>query len=412
VPPADPTYDGLMLRAVTEFGRARLRRWNGLMPAGYSLAFGIVTDASVVLVMIGAILQRPRMDLLTGAAVVLAVLTPATLFFVCEIEFRAELPWAAWWAATAVLLATTPTPVSGDLAPLILVLMMGCVASLAGPIYSAAAFGSAVGLMTVASAAHRLGDTGLYVGVLALGWEVGYLMRVHARLLVKQQEAQAQLAEHAAADERRRIAREVHDVIAHALSATMLHVTAARRALRQDRDVDDAVDALTDAERLGRQAMADIRSTVGLLETGPANTAPEPGIGDIAGLIDDFAQAGLSVTGRIEGPVEQVSAAVGLALYRITQESLSNVAKHSPDSKASVVLVVSPSSAQLCVVNEIPVRAGVAAHSRDGRGLRGMRQRVESLGGAIDTGPSEAGWSVRVEIPLSESPNGPGWCSR
>ncbi len=380
------------------------------MPAGYSLPFAFATDSSTGLVMIGAILQRPRMDLLTGAAFVLAVLTPATSFFVCEIEFRPALPWATWWAATALLLATTPTPVSGDLAPLILVLMMGCVASLAGPVYSTLTFGSAMGLLVVASAMHRLGETALYVGVLALGWVVGYLMRVQAQLLVRQQEAQAQLARHAATDERRRIAREVHDVIAHALSATMLHVTAARRALRQDRDVDDAVDALTDAERLGRQAMADIRSTVGLLETDSASTAPEPGIGDIAELIDGFAQAGLSVTRRIEGPIEQVSAAVGLALYRITQESLANVAKHAPDSKATVELVVSPSGALLSLVNDIPVRVGVAPPSRVGRGLRGMRQRVESLGGVIDTGPSEAGWSVRAEIPLRETPNGPGWC--
>ncbi len=93
---------------------------------------------------------------------------------------------------------------------------------------------------------------------------------------------------HAAADERRRIAREVHDVIAHSLSVTLLHVTGARRGLQQDRDIDDAVEALEQAEHLGRQAMADIRRTVGLLDGALMSLAPEPGVDDIHCLVDDF----------------------------------------------------------------------------------------------------------------------------
>ena len=129
-------------------------------------------------------------------------------------------------------------------------------------------------MLIVASEMHRLDNAGLYLSFVAIGWLVGYLMRTQQLLMIKQGQAQAALAEHAAADERRRIAREVHDVIAHSLSVTLLHVTAARRGLQQDRDVDDAVGALEDAERLGRQAMADIRRTVGLLDSlsdeGPA----------------------------------------------------------------------------------------------------------------------------------------------
>ena len=139
----------------------------------------------------------------------------------------------------------------------------------------------------------------------------------------------------------------MHDVIAHSLSVTLLHVTGARHALQQDRDIDDAVGALSDAERLGRQAMADIRRTVGLLEAGRTNGSsptmtPEPGIADIPELINDFVQAGLPITLRTDGEPDQVSAAVGLALYRITQESLANIAKHAPASKAQVGLVISP----------------------------------------------------------------------
>ncbi|ETB47084.1 histidine kinase, partial [Mycobacterium avium 10-5560] len=275
---------------------------------------------------------------------------------------------------------------------------------------------SAAALLLTAAALHRLDAIVLYLGFIVVAWLLGYLMRTQRLLVAEQIEAQQMLAEHAAADERRRIAREVHDVIAHSLSITLLHVTGARRALQQDRDVDDAVEALEQAERLGRQAMADIRRTVGLLDNWPtkaAPTTPEPGLDDVASLVDGFRRAGLAVTLCVEGPADHVSPAVGLALYRITQESLANIAKHAPESKAGVVLDISPASARLAVTNILPA-AVVAARSPEGRGLRGMRQRVELLGGAIDVGPTRDGWSVCAEIPLQESDGSwrPWWCGK
>src|SRR5260370_23167810 len=92
---------------------------------------------------------------------------------------------------------------------------------------------------------------------------------------------------------RQRIAREVHDVVAHSLSITLLHLTGARRSLQEDRDVDEAVDALTEAERVGRTAMAEIRGTVGLLPRSPSGTRPLPGVYDLAGLLERTPAAGL-----------------------------------------------------------------------------------------------------------------------
>lgn len=230
---------------------------------------------------------------------------------------------------------------------------------------------------------------------------MGYLMRTQQKLIIKQGEAQAALAEHVAADERRRIASEVHDVSAHSLSVTLLHVTGARRALQQDRDVDDAVDALESAERLGRQAMADIRRTVGLLDSAPMKVSPEPGVGDIGRLVDDFSRAGLNVSMRTDGSTEPVSAAVGLALYRITQGSLANIAKHAPNSKSVVALVILRSSIKLIVVNELPLAISADRPSK-GPGADGMRQRVELLGGVIDIGPVGTEWSVGADIPLGD----------
>ncbi|PRC47685.1 two-component sensor histidine kinase, partial [Mycobacterium sp. ITM-2017-0098] len=190
--------------------------------------------------------------------------------------------------------------------------------------------------------------------------------------------------------------------IAHSLSVTLLHVTGARRGLQEDRDIDEAVEALEQAERLGRQAMADIRRTVGLLDDAVSKVTPEPGVGDIAVLVDDFVRAGLAVTFDSSGSRDRISAAAGLALYRIAQESLANVAKHAPDALSQMSLMVSPVAAALTVTNRLPVPVA-AANSTEGRGVRGMRQRVELLGGTIAAGPQGDEWVVRAIVPLDDA---------
>ena len=388
--------------------RDRLRIRTELIPTGFSWTFVLLVDSALILIVVASTAQRAtRADLPVALFAALVAVAPLVLFFAVAIKFSPGLTWVTSYTAVIIWLFATSTPIGSDFAPMLLGLMLGVVGALAPVAYGVLALGSAVTLLAVASAAHRLDELALYLSCVAMGWLVGALMRIQAQLMVKQQELQNDLANHAAADERRRIAREVHDVIAHSLSVTLLHVTGARHALQQDRDVDDAVGALTDAERLGRQAMADIRRTVGLLDAEQTNgsspaMAPEPDIGDIPDLINDFVQAGLPVTLHSDGEPGQVSAAVGLALYRITQESLANIAKHAPASEAQVDLAISPSVVVLSVVNDLPVRVPDVPVARDGRGLPGMRQRVELLGGVLDAGRCPQGWSVRVEIPLAE----------
>lgn len=403
-----------MLRAAADHLREQLRRRSELLPVGITWTSLIAVDVSLVLGGVIGTLQRPASDLPVALTAFALALSPSFAFLVFNMKMTPGPLWATWSASTALTLFGTSTPIHADFAPALLVLMVLVVATLASVAGGLLATASAAALLLAASALHRLDAIVLYLGFIAVAWLLGYVMRAQRLLLAEQIEAQNLLAEHAAADERRRIAREVHDVIAHSLSITLLHVTGARRALQQDRDVDDAVDALEQAEKLGRQAMADIRRTVGLLDNWPTKTAqttPEPGIDDVPALVAGFQQAGLAVTLCVEGPTDHVSAAVGLALYRITQESLANIAKHAPESKASVVLDISPVSARLAVSNLLPA-AVVAAKSAEGRGLRGMRQRVHLLGGALDVSPTRDGWSVRAEIPLHEGDTTwrPRWC--
>ena len=388
-----------------------MRRRGELIPTGYSWPFVLVTDVSLLVLAAVASLQRPTGDVVAIVIAVCVAVSPPVMFFVSGIKWSPAVFWATSFAAASIFLFATTAPVEGDFAPLFLVLMVAHVGALASVVNGLAATASAAALLLTASAMHRLDTVALYLQFVAIGWLVGYLMRTQQQLIVEQIEAQQALAEHAAGDERRRIAREVHDVIAHSLSVTLLHVTGARRALQEDRDVDDAVEALEQAEQLGRQAMADIRRTVGLLDAGPRKITPEPGVDDIPGLIDDFVHAGLNVALRTEGPAASVTPTVGLALYRIVQESLTNIAKHAPDAKALVVMAISPTVVTLVVVNKLPL-AVIAGRGVGGRGLRGMRQRVELLGGVIDVGPSNDCWAVRANIPLgAEAGSRTRWCA-
>jgi signal transduction histidine kinase len=246
----------------------------------------------------------------------------------------------------------------------------------------------------------------LYLAFLGIGWLVGYLIYVQRQLLIRQQQTQARLAAHAAADERRRIAREIHDVIAHSLSITLLHLTGARHALEHGGTNAAAVEALRQAEDLGRQAMSDVRRTVGLLDSGNDSLAPEPGVADIAGLTDEFIRAGLNLTADISGSPGNVSPAAGLALYRIAQESLTNIAKHAPASCSTLSLVISAQEATLMVVNDV-AETHRPTPSR-GRGLSGMEQRIDMFGGTVIAGPRGNGWSVWARLPLEAPVRGRG----
>jgi signal transduction histidine kinase len=406
-------YDDTMLGAAKRYLHAAVRRNSPGLAHGFNWTFVATIDVTMAAVGAVAIVQRPSSDLFVAVAALVIAFSPWLLFVSFDIgRFEALALWAAWMAGTAILLFATSTPIYADFAPLQLGLMVGVVCSLTSMRGGFLAAVSAAALLGAAAVMHRVETPALYLSFIGIGWLVGYLMHVQQQLLLDQRAAQEQLSKHAADDERRRIAREVHDVIAHSLSITLLHVTGARRALQQDRDVDDAVDALEQAELLGRQAMADIRRTVGLLDGPGGKLAPEPGMADIDSLVEDFARAGVDVVLRTDGDLESVSPAAGLALYRIAQESLSNIAKHAAESSSTMTVSVSRTAAALTVVNRLPAPAADRATDApaEGRGLRGMRQRVELLSGTMMAGPTGDGWSVRADIPLDVADtNRPPW---
>ncbi|CQD20401.1 integral membrane sensor signal transduction histidine kinase [Mycobacterium lentiflavum] len=387
------------------------RRKEQLLPSGFSMTVVAGFDAMMVVVGSIAALQRPASEWPIVVIAMVIAFSPEIVFFSFDLSGivnRHEGPtlWAAFMVGTAILLFATPTAITGDFAPLMLTLTVGMVSAITSARGGALAAASAAALLGCAAAMHRLNTPALYLAFVAIGWLVGYLMRTQQDLLIKQGHMQDQLAQHAAADERRRIAREVHDVIAHSLSVTLLHLTGARHALEHDGVDEDSVRALQRAEHLGRQAMADIRRTVGLLDAETMGLTPEPAVTDIPTLVEDFSRAGLNVSLGVNGSLDDISAAAGLALYRIAQESLANVAKHAPDAATRITLTVSRTAATLNVVNELPA-AAAERPVEPGRGLHGMTQRIELLGGTINFGPSRGGWSVHASVPSSAHASDP-----
>ncbi len=223
---------------------------------------------------------------------------------------------------------------------------------------------------------------------------VTFLMAQRQRELLQQlRTAQAGLIERAATEERARIARELHDVIGHALTVSLLHVTSARLALEEDPA--EAAAALEEAERLGQQSLTEVRHAVGLLRsTDPSARTPLPGAGELSDLVDGFRRTGARLEWRIDGDPTCLSATSGLTLYRILQEALTNAARHAAGARIRAQLTVRE-SAELVVDSDGPATSlGVGA------GLDGMRERAKALGGTLSAGPTQNGWQVRAVLPI------------
>jgi signal transduction histidine kinase len=235
---------------------------------------------------------------------------------------------------------------------------------------------------------------GAWLGGVTLTVAFGLLVRHERGLVAQLREAQAGLAEQAKTQERNRIARELHDVIGHTLTVSLLHVQSARLAV--EHDPSDASRALAEAERLGRECLAEVRMTVGMLrqDGGADDNAPLPGVDGLPALVERFQSAGADVTLTVEGDTGRLPSTTGLAVYRIVQEALTNAVKHAPGAPTAVRVAVGSGTVTLTADSRAEPGTGT------GLGVASMRERAESLGGRCEAGPGGRGWLVRATFPL------------
>ncbi|OKJ05233.1 sensor histidine kinase [Kitasatospora sp. CB01950] len=201
-------------------------------------------------------------------------------------------------------------------------------------------------------------------------------------------------------EERLRMARELHDILAHSIS--LIHLQAGVALELLDARPEQARDALTTIKATSKEALGEVRQVLGTLRTpgAAAPRTPAPGLERLDELVAQAGHAGLAVTVRTEGRAGQLGAGLGLAAFRIVQEALTNVLRHSTARTATVELAWLPGRLEVSVADPGPPGGGDAGGS--GTGLVGMRERAAAFGGAVDAGPDGAdGWQVRARLPLT-----------
>lgn len=228
------------------------------------------------------------------------------------------------------------------------------------------------------------------------------------RLAEEERRSERALAAQATLEERARIARELHDVVAHHMSVIAIQAEAV--PLQAAGDVGRLEEGLREIRALSLAAMTEMRRVVGVLRDGDgrADTAPQPGLGRLEELVGTARSAGLTVTLKLGGDLMGLPTAVSLSAYRIAQESLSNAMRHAPGSAVSMRISRSGAELHIHVENDArrrspaaPEHAGEPGHR--GHGLIGMRERVSMLGGKLWTGPVGTGFAVTAILPIVEN---------
>ena len=224
------------------------------------------------------------------------------------------------------------------------------------------------------------------------------LVRREADLVVRLRAAQAGVADRAREEERQRIARELHDVIGHALTVSLLHVSSARLSL--DDDPAEARAALAEAERLGRHSLTEVRQAVGLLRgLDREGRVPLPGLADIDELVAGVQRVGAGVAYECVGDVTCAGATIGLTAYRIVQEALTNAVRHGDAGTTHVRVDVSTERTVVTVDSS----GDAVPEIGNGAGIQLMRDRAASVGGTVDVGPTATGWRVHAVLPAVPS---------
>lgn len=287
----------------------------------------------------------------------------------------------------------------------------------AGAFYSGRRAQLAVALGVIAVSLANLGSGSVFVNLMFLlgigvvpPWLLGRMAREHAlrertgRERSERLDAQREMAVRAATlAERARLAREIHDVIAHSVSVMVIQAAGARTVM--DRETDAAEESLRAVERAGREALAELRRLLGVLGDGRSlrELAPQPGLDDIGELVARTNAAGLATSIQIEGTPVAVPSGLSLCAYRVVQEALTNTIKHATATTAQVTFRWGDGALTIDVSDDGRGAPSTVDQTQSGHGIVGMRERVALHGGAVEVGPApDGGFAVRACFPLAK----------
>jgi len=337
------------------------------------------------------------------AGELLLVVGAATAFVLCAAVAR--LPWAVVAVVVTVLVAAAMwRDGSLEVALFLCVLMTLYAAWHLGSLTTAlvATVAAAVAPLVVSNAIpeEEIAWTP-WAAANVLMFVLGRSLRRQRALIEQLEAAREALAEQAVADERQRIARELHDLAGHTLAAVVLHVTGARHVLRRDRA--EAERALAQAEAVGRASLDQIRFAVASLRTSERGTDRAlPVSADLIELVEEYRRAGLDVTAVVTPPAAGIEGPVGTALHRIGREALANVARHAPGNRVELAVGLDADADEVRLVVADHGRVPAALDDGGGHfGLVGMRERARALGGQVEAGPTHDGWRVEARLPLT-----------
>jgi len=268
-----------------------------------------------------------------------------------------------------------------------------------------AALAGALALVTVSSLADATSVAAIGFGLFltSLVWYAGRRLRIRGERAAQLEREHAAEARRAVVEERTRIARELHDVVAHRVSLMTVQAGAAKTVAADDPE--GASRAMDAVEKAGREALDELRHLLGVLrpEDEAEALGPQPGLADVPRLVDQLRVAGLDVSLRMDGARIELPVRVDLSAYRILQEALTNALRHAgPDARTEVRVHTDDRAVDIEVVDD---GRGVTILTGSGQGIIGMRERALLLGGRLDAGPRPGGgFRVAARLPIRDEP--------
>jgi signal transduction histidine kinase len=373
-------------------------------------------DLLIVVLAIAAMLQLVFREDAEGApSTTLWFCVPVAALMALPLVARRKFPFAA--AAAFWLIAVAVSFVDGRLVPfLFTIFVVGMAASfLLGSLRDAR--DAWMGLVIVLGGAaivlynlptHSIGQLVFYPLLFGVCWLAGFALHERAEQ-AEAAEARATQAERerevgariAVAEERARIARELHDVVAHAVSVMVLQAGAVRHKLPVELAEDK--DALRHVEQTGRSALAEMRRLLGAMRSNGdgVDLAPQPGVDGLDALLDEVGRAGLPVDLHVDGDRFPLPRAIDLSAYRIVQEGLTNALKHAQATRADVTLGYAPEELRIEVRDD---GRGTSTSDGRGHGLVGVRERVKIYGGEMTASAApEGGFVLSARLPIESN---------